>query len=208
MTPYTTILNFLNEHNITRILDIGANTGEWAEQVRGNNRQTLSIEANPYCECFLKDKNLNYKICCLSDTIKTVKFYINPLFLISTGSSYYKENTIHFTENDFIEIQTNTLDALLENHTETFEYIKLDTQGTEFDIISGGINTIMACKYIQVETANIDYNIKSPHKKEIDILLCRLGFEQILKIEEHYHEGILGHEDFIYQNKKLLGNTQ
>jgi precorrin-6B methylase 2 len=78
MTPYDFIINFLKENQITKVLDIGANTGEWAENIINNvpSIQVLSIEANPYCESSLKNKNLNYKICCLSNTVKNVNFYL------------------------------------------------------------------------------------------------------------------------------------
>ncbi len=206
MTPYNFITNFLIENQITTVLDIGANTGEWAEFIINNvpSIQVLSIEANPHCESALKNKNLNYKICCLSDSVKNVNFYVNPKFLQSTGSSYYKENTVHFTENDFLQIQTNTLDNLLQNYPVTYQYLKMDTQGSELDILNGGKEIIKMCKYIQIETANINYNNNSPLKQKVHKFLTENGFINPIKIEEHYHEKILGHEDYIYQNVRFI----
>jgi len=206
MTPYDFIINFLKENQITKVLDIGANTGEWAENIINNvpSIQVLSIEANPHCESSLKNKNLNYKICCLSNTVKNVNFYLNPEFLSSTGSSYYKENTVHFTENNFLQIQTNTLDNLLKNCPVTYEYLKLDTQGSELDILNGGKEIIKMYKYIQIETANVNYNNNSPLKQKVHKFLTETGFINPIKIEEHYHENILGHEDYIYQNVRFI----
>lgn len=196
------LLNVLKNNNIESILDVGANLGDWATFVKLNfpHIKLFCIEANQDCEQFLKNKNLNYLICCLSDCEKSVKFYKDPNSCISTGSSYYLENTNFFNNTNYVELQAKPLDAII---SDVFDYIKLDTQGSEIDIIKGGINTISKSKFVQIETSLIEYNINSPLKGEVFAYMQSIGFDPLIKVEEHYMNGQLIQEDFIFRNKKL-----
>lgn len=71
----------------------------------------------------------------LSDMIKTVTFYQSNQ-TDDTGDLYYKENTQFYKNISGTEVKTNTLSKLIhENNLPTPDYIKIDTQGVELDIL-------------------------------------------------------------------------
>lgn len=195
------IIQFIKTHNIKNILDIGANVGDWAFIIKQNipDVKIFSIEANPECEKFLVDKNLDYKICCLSNVETDIKFYKDENSKTSTGCSYYLENTKHFDKNNFIHMNTYLLDSIINTDT-VFDYIKIDTQGSEIDIIKGGLNTINKCRFLQLETSCIEYNINSPMKEEVFNFMKDMNFEPLMKVENHYMDQKLIQEDFIFKN--------
>jgi FkbM family methyltransferase len=193
------VINFLLQNKIQSVLDIGANLGEWSSHVKQNipSIKLHSIEANPTCEEFLKNRNLNYSIACLSDSIKTIKFFIDPNNKVSTGCSYYLENTNFFIDEMYIELQTKTLDSLI---ADSYEYIKLDTQGSELDIIKGGMNLISRAKYLQLETSLIEYNKNSPSKEKVFMFLEKINFKPLELVETHHMNGKIIQEDFVFKN--------
>ena len=203
------IVQFLIKNNIKSVLDIGANVGDWANYIRHYipDIRMLSIEANPECERYLKEKNLNYKMMCLSDCSKQIKFYIDPNSNISTGCSYYLENTNHFKDKKYIIMNTQTLDSVVD---ESYEYVKMDTQGSEIDIFKGGMEVINRCRFLQVETSSIEYNFESPLKDSVIATLLQCGFELVENVENHYMDSKLIQEDFIFINTnnkiELIGN--
>ena len=148
--------------NPSKILDIGAHIGVFYENIKEiwPDADVLSIEANPYAEKTLAEKGIPYKIAALSKEVgKSVNFYISKEWILSSGNSIYKENTPSFSDDKCISIQliTNTLDNMLRG--DFFEFIKLDTQGSEVDILTGGINLIKNTKMIMIECSVKEYNI-------------------------------------------------
>jgi len=163
-----------------KILDIGANDGWWYKQTKNEypDAEFVLIEANPNNEPALKLLNVPYYIVCLSDRIKTVDFFITSDSPTTTGASYYLENTEHFNKNNIqvLTLTTNTLDLLFPN--ETFDIIKLDVQGSEVDILNGGINLINRASEVIMEVPldGIEYNIGAPNRKTYFDTMKKLGF--------------------------------
>lgn len=182
-----------------RILDIGANDGFWYLQ----NRNTYPlceftlIDANEYNEPKLKSLGVEYYIACLSDTEKEVDFYTVKDNLTSTGASYYKENSQYFSEDkiQIIKVKTKTLDSLFPN--KNFDVIKIDVQGSELDIIRGGMRIFKEARKVIMEIPidGIEYNIGAPKRQEYFEIMKELGFTRYQSIEN------LGgvHEDFIFE---------
>jgi FkbM family methyltransferase len=135
------------------ILDIGANQGHFAimcSHIWPFATLTLA-EGNENCREDLRRLPYEFHICLLSDSAKEVVFYIDKSNAKSTGSSYYKENSVHF-ENAIEEKRiTNTLDVLFQNRQ--FDFIKIDTQGSELDILRGGKEIAQKAEYILLEVS-------------------------------------------------------
>jgi FkbM family methyltransferase len=162
-----------------KILDIGANVGWWYNQARQKytDAEFTLIEANPHLEFKLKTLGVRYFMNCLSDSVKTVELYLNDN-VTTTGASYYRENTYHFADNkvQVLKLETTTLDTLFPD--ETFEFIKMDVQGAEVDIIRGGKGLISRADYILLEVPhhNVEYNIEAPKRGEYFDVMAELGF--------------------------------
>lgn len=171
-----------------KILDIGANDGWWYRNMRPNylDAEFTLIEANPYLEEKVKANGQPYHMVCLSDTIKQVEFYLNVDDITTTGASYYRENTDHFSDEKVhvVELTTTTLDTLFP--TETFDLIKMDVQGAEVDIIRGGKELVSRATQVLLEVPheNVEYNLGAPDRKEYFDAMEELGFVKHVVIED------------------------
>jgi len=140
------------------------------------------IEANqlhrPDLEIISKQYNIPFHIEVLSDEIKEVTFYLDGLGAESTGpgNSYYLEDTHHYIDTPSEIRITNTLDNIYDD-SYTFDLIKMDTQGSELDIIKGGKNLIQRTKGIILEENEFRYNFGAALHSEIKEYMDSIGFE-------------------------------
>jgi FkbM family methyltransferase len=173
--------NILIDGTVKSALDIGANIGHWALGVHSYNPKVdiFMIEGNPACAEYLERTGIPFKIACLSDVEQKVKMYVNKNNEVCTGVSYYLEQTKHYTEDNFIEVDTRLLDDVIVaqfGEIPSFDYIKMDTQGSELDILEGASRTIEKAKFIQIEMSLIEYNKDSPSKQKVTEYLEHIGF--------------------------------
>jgi FkbM family methyltransferase len=167
-------------------LDIGANKGENIEFICSqlpSIEHVEMIEGARHCKWNLEQINSRtgypFHLEVLSDSIKSVLFYLDtdPDRITGPGNSYYPENSNCFHKFPFEERITNTLDNLYIN--KSFDLIKLDTQGSELDILKGGTNLISKAKGIIVEENPVPLNTGSPSPSEIKLFLEGQGFKFI-----------------------------
>lgn len=173
-------------HNYPRVLDffipksyldVGTCKGHAIPFIIKKLPSLTKIEMIEACEDheedlkYLSDKTkIPYHIEVLSDEIKEVTFYSMKDVENSytqPGNSYYKENTPHYLNCEETIRTTNTLDNIYKNNI--FDLIKLDTQGSELDILKGGKNMIKHTKGLIIEETVENYhNFNSGAPKDID----------------------------------------
>ena len=124
-------------------------------------------------------------IALLSDKNKEVTFYLNPNNVKCTGSSYYKEVTRHYKECIEVKKRTVKLDDIFKETCTIYDIIKIDTQGSELDIIKGGIKCIKSASYVILELSKKEYNEGSPLFEEVVMFMNKNGFNEYDVIEEH-----------------------
>ena len=166
-------------------IDIGANIGEWAVDFKRHfpNANVLSVEENPQLEHQLKANNPNYLITLLGREINDkVKFYINPGTDNDTGASIYRETTQWGNNAMEITLPMTTLDSL----GKRFDWIKIDVQGAELDVLNGGYETMKHAMVIELELSVMQYNKNSPSVSEVIHWMWESGFE-MLDITEHIY---------------------
>ena len=159
------------------ILDIGAFEGEFSKVCKylWNDVNCFMIEANTNWEHQLKLTNIPYVIECLGDSEREVEFFNDPNDLLSSGYSYYKENTKLF-QNPVVEKKTlKRLDSLVEP---IYDFIKIDTQGSELDIIKGGETIFSSANVVVIECClpTMEYNIGGATLNDIMVQMQDLGF--------------------------------
>lgn len=181
------------------ILDIGANDGFWYKTNKDNYplcNFTL-IEANKNNEHYLQQLGVEYFIECLSDSEKQVDFYITKDSPTTTGASYYRENTQHFSDDkiEVISMKTKRLDDLLEGRT--FDIIKIDVQGSEIDIINGGRRIFSNARKVimEVPIEGVQYNAGAPSRSEYFQIMKELGFEKATCTANVNNV----HEDYVFE---------
>lgn len=180
--------------NVNNILDIGAHSGEFAKSIHHlfPNAYILMIEGNDRCESALEELQFDHCIALLSDTNKEVNFYMNKNNLTCAGCSYYKENTEGYDDAIVEKKQTFTLDEVVSTTGKNFDFIKLDTQGSELDILKGGLNTLRTSNYVLMECSVIKeklYNKGDSHIDEIIDFMKNNGFDRYHVIDEYHFAG-------------------
>ena len=175
-----------------RILDIGANIGQFHTLAKSiyPEAYVFSIEASQECEPYLKQITDQYYIGLLAKDTLEYDFYSRKDAPTGTGNSIYRELT-HFYSDDQLEIIKQKgikLDDLFEPDSE-FDLIKIDTQGSELDIISGGINLCKKAKGILLEVSLTQYNQGAPLYWEVLAFMKEFGFRPEAILDESRNHG-------------------
>lgn len=202
---YEKLKNLLG-HDIHYILDIGAHFGDFTMNMLSiyPNCKSIMIEANKVCESRLKNiPNSFYEIALLSDSEKYIDYYTNLDDPTSTGNSYYKEMSKFFSEEKTItnKLKSKTLDTMFLSNK--FDLIKIDTQGSELDIIKGGKNLISKTKFILIECSIKEYNKHAPLVDDITEYMINSEFNKIDIVYNHYINGELFQQDILFKNIKI-----
>ena len=165
-------------------LDIGANYGAWHNEARLHwpNAYFFLIEANPECAEAIAKTGASHRITALSDSEKEVTFYTRKDAPGCTGASMYRELTPFYEGDKAIPhtMRTQRLDDVVEGHP--FQLIKLDTQGSELDILRGGLTTLSNAKSVIMELSLVEYNSGAPMADEVIQFMGQHGFHLAEKL--------------------------
>ena len=200
------ISNLLNKNlEINNIYDIGAFRGEWTYKLNKDclkNKNFYLFEANIENEKYLKKYNHKYFIETLSDKKKRVKFYS----IAGTGDSYFLEQSNIYKKNIKPRIIiTSTLDSIKKKYNLPYpDFLKIDTQGSEIDILKGGKETLKKCKIILLECPIISYNKGAPNLNEYVNYLNLIGFLPFEVGEIHHINNVFVQIDIFFLKKEIL----
>jgi FkbM family methyltransferase len=179
--------------NPSSVLDIGANTGDWYREAKTlwMNAQYLLIEGNPACLPWLTELDLkrgpHWIPVYLGKSYSEVKFYKRKGSGTDTGNSYYRELTEFFSDDQIVveDVQLHRLDDTLPDSQ--FDLIKIDTQGSELDILRGGERVISKAKHVLLEVSIVPYNEGAPLRDEIVAYMRSIGFPKMQIIGDIVH---------------------
>jgi FkbM family methyltransferase len=158
--------------------DVGSAVFHWTRHCKRiwSDCNVICFDANPDLEFLYKQHNHSYFLGLLSDKddIKTNYYYNRMMF---GGNSMYIENGDCFSEDTFLSLDTYTLDTLVEKNNYPYpDLIKMDTQGSELNIIKGATKVLEHCKYLILELQDIDYNKNSPKSQDVIEYLKTIGY--------------------------------
>ena len=187
-----------------RILDIGANVGQFRTQASSTwpGSYIFSIEASDACEPYLKKLTDDYIICLLARDRSKYDFYTRKSDPTCTGNSIYRELTEFYSEDNLNIIKKDgiKLDDLL-NKDSTYDLIKVDTQGSELDVIEGGKEICKKAKAMLLEVSFNEYNKDAPLSEEVINYMKDFKFKPaaVLGIEMNHgsHQ-----EDILFLNER------
>lgn len=142
---------------IETVLDIGAAHGHFSRFLKHYwpDARVTAVECNERDRFFLDNTNWNVIYACLGDKECEKTFYINPRDEVGGGSSFHIENTVHFNDAEKETKKIVTLDSL---NLGGFDLVKIDTQGSELEIIEGGLETIKNSRFLLIEASFLEYN--------------------------------------------------
>jgi FkbM family methyltransferase len=155
---------------ISHFLDIGAYRGEFTRRVKSHwpEAKVWQIEADERQQPWLHTDAI---FALLSDKPNQELdfFTLHNENSITTGSSVYRELTHYYKNPIVIKKRTTTLDDIskrvnFRGNWKNSGFVKLDTQGSELDILKGAENflTTYQPKYIMIETSVKPYNLDAP----------------------------------------------
>lgn len=193
------------------ILDIGANVGQFYLYANSifDKSYIFCIEGNEQCEIYLRKLTRNYKICLLTKTPGEYEFYENKNNPTATGNSIYKEISEYYDDDRLIitKKQGIPLDTLI-SRPFMFDLIKIDTQGSELDIMQGGINVCSRAMGILLEVSVEPYNENAPLKTEVMEYMNNIGFSvtETLEYLQNNTTGKTIQETILFLNNRYFNN--
>jgi FkbM family methyltransferase len=185
------LIKFINNFEINYVIDVGANVGQFATELRfaGYKKNILSIE--PIEEAYQKllDKSKKdkfwsiYQRCCLGEKKKLVDINISKNL---QSSSILNINNLHLlnrSESRYIgaeKVQMITFDDLFNSRNDLFDkniLLKLDVQGYEDKIILGARESIKKIRALLLELSLVE--LYDGQSLWIDVInnLQAIGFE-------------------------------
>ena len=201
------------------VIDVGANVGNYAEEVLNYNPDIDLYAFEPHPKTFLtlqeKAKKHGFKTInkgC-ANTIGKLKFYDyanndgseHATLLEGVFSDLYNNN-----ETIVHEVDVTTLDAfIIEYNIEHVDLLKIDTEGFEFSVMSGCLESI---KNNKIKAIHFEFNsmniISKVFMKDFIKILPQYSFYRVLpngllKVEQH---NILLTEIFGFQNIVAINN--
>ena len=198
---------------IKTVYDIGANSGAWSTAMKQSvlrDSYFYLFEGNPRQKDNLDRTGLPYYIGILSNPGReSVEYYAAN----TTGDSYYKENTGHYDNQDSQTMPCMTLESLVQAaEMPVPNFIKIDTQGSELDILKGAETILDQVDLIYIECPIIRYNIGAPNIQEYLDYMRSQNFIPMDLLEIHTSEQTLLQVDIMFINKntkdKLYGQNQ
>ncbi len=186
------------------ILDVGAHVGEFYSLAKSvfPDAKIVSVEAEPSCSTELLNVNPNSIIALLAKDNAIYNWYKTTENSICTGNSIYREISDHFSDEKLIveeRIGIKLSDLFKPNQ---FDLIKLDTQGSELDILQGGLDICKSAKGIIIETSINKYNDGAPLYVQVVVFMNSIGFEQKEEIDV-FHYGSIFQKDILFIRKGL-----
>ena len=185
--PEVDRLEWLTRLNINTVFDIGANVGQFAKEIRALLPRSKIYSFEPVKECFEKlssnfknDNNFQALNIALGET--TGKSTINkssytPSSSLLSMAESHKKLFPHSRNSEKEEIEIKRLDDIYrEVKPEKELLVKVDTQGYEDKVISGGIQTFSDAKVLIIETSFVKLYENQPLFDQIHDKMRSLNF--------------------------------
>ena len=183
--PYpsmTSTLNDLKQRGFTpsTAIDVGAYHGEWTTMFKKifPSTKILMIEAQKektqilsgVCEKF--SGSVTYEIALMGATAGTEVDFVQ----METGSSVFEESSPYARKR--LKKTLSTLDSLIGNKKEfqQVDFLKLDVQGYELEILKGATTLLKHTEFVLMETSFIPINKGCPLILEVMTFMNSMGF--------------------------------
>ncbi|HAA04338.1 MAG TPA: hypothetical protein DCE18_13270 [Syntrophobacteraceae bacterium] len=198
------------------IVDVGANVGQFALAAALHFPESRIYSFEPLPDVFdqlLENtrRKLNIKTfnCALGNRKDRIPFFRNEYTRLSSSLKIH-ENNKHLRYNQnltcLIEVDLVKLDeftTLLDIKSPSL--LKLDVQGMEIDVISGGMNALSQIDFILCETALVNLYENQPLFDDIHCFMRDCGYELVAPLFINKGEGGRAIEvDLLYRKKASL----
>jgi hypothetical protein len=181
------------------VLDIGAFHGEWTrctQSVFPGAAYTM-IEPNNHPQLNSVNATLIKEV--VSSDVRPIQWWS----IGGSGDSILREQTHHYATVTPQARVTSTLDTLFPD--QTFDFIKIDCQGAELDILKGGTLLAGRASVILLECPfACQYNEGCPSFCEYIQYMDSIGFTPFDISEIHHIHNLSGQVDIVFVRKGLF----
>lgn len=165
------------------VVDVGAYEGEWTELFRRTFPDARSLMVEPLaakqallaeqCARSFGTNRLSGDLLGATDGVPV------DFFQMETGSSVLPE--LGDVPRTVVTRPLVRLDTVLEDHADWGppDFLKLDVQGFEIEVLKGATRCVESCDFILIETALLPYNEGAPLLGEVVAHLATLDFTAI-----------------------------
>lgn len=182
----------LDGYSPRTVLDIGAHIGTFsAAFVQAFPDCTpVMVEPNPFCEEALAKLPYERHMAAASDESGEAELFLTKEWLQSTGASIYRENTDFFRDEVTIRktVPKVRVDDLFAGRR--FDFVKIDTQGSELDVLRGGETVLRQADYILIEVSLVNYNAGAAPAEAVFAQLASMGFTPVDVTDFHRLRGV------------------
>ena len=157
------------------VVDVGAHIGLYsliAAKRVGTSGKVIAIEPDPENFKILKKNillnqltNVEAVECAVYSTREKLKLFLPELEQGRTIFNTVMQDRAR-TSNNFLEVEANTLDnILIENNVQRVNYLKIDVEGAELEVLKGAVNTLSSNKNITliIEIHGIEIYVELMH---------------------------------------------
>jgi FkbM family methyltransferase len=165
---------------IRRIVDVGANTGDWSRLVNSYfpEAQIFMIEGNRRLVSELSQTGFPFTFALIGDRPRPVQFHSHLLH--HTGGSIFREQGYDHMNPTKLTVSNGTLerldDVLERNGIQEVDFLKMDIQGAEFLALHGATETLKKATYVTLEVSIHQYNPGAAQFTDINIFLEKRGY--------------------------------
>ncbi len=202
---YTGIFERLNVH-IKGIIHVGmwdfVEYGCYTKLV-GNN--VIGIEANPQVyKDMAKPVADKWGFKCFNEFLSDKDKEVRDFYFAGEGSSLYKGQP-QWNKNVSIKVQTKTLSTVIEENEidmNGYDFLNIDAEGAEFDVLKGFEKYLDYINVIDLETSYDDRHRSGADHNTIVQWLSERGFE-LKEMSDSYQSQNWGDSVFARVNKEL-----
>ena len=172
-----TILNhiIMNKHHLESCIDVGSHVGFWSKDFTKIFKHVYAFDPiSDVRDCYVKN-------------ITTDNYTLYPYGVGSEEKnikvSYYPEETgnTHASEEGNLDIQVKRLDSFDMN---TIDYIKIDAEGYEIEVVKGAQKIIERDKpFIHIEAKKKVMVKQNITMNAIEELFKRINYKQVLSVK-------------------------
>jgi FkbM family methyltransferase len=198
--------NLAKLYDFKVIYDIGSCVGEYSGLCKSLWPKAQIFAVDVYMEATIVYQKLQipYAIAVLgSQDYQERDFWYNKYSPF--GSSLYQENSEfsivaahYFNDESKIKVKTTTLDSLRKLYGwPQPDFIKIDVQGGELDVLQGAKNTLSKTCHLICELQHKNYNIGATTTQHSIPIIKNYGFELISRINHRQFDS-----DYHFYNSK------
>ncbi len=190
---------------LDRALDIGAYRGEFSRLLHQlwPGIKVWQFEA----DVRQKPHNPEAFYVLLGDQQRECDFYtVDEKDAFTTGSSIYRENTAFYRNPIVMTKEMTTIDRIMERvdfsgNWKGHGLVKLDTQGSEVDILKGARNFLetFTPRLILLEASVFPYNVGAPLIASVFAYMTSIGYRAIDVLDMQYMDSVLNQMDVLFE---------